>query len=295
LKTPAISINNLTFSYGSRNISETAGSRNGSPDGFSVLEDINLSIADNEFTAIIGRNGGGKTTLLKNIAGLLRPTGGEVYIRGKNAREMSVPEIAGEIGFVMQNPDRQLFTATVYDEAAYALRNAKLPEKEIKPRVEAALQAVGLAGETDSFPPGLGRGDRAKAVIASVLAMGSKILILDEPAAGQDYRNSRLIMNIVQDLHERGYTIIFVTHTMLLVAEYARRVIVLKEKRVFMDGPVADIFSRTGELAGAGILPPEITRLSRQLRKELPLEKDALSAAELGDMLLGLIKRPGAG
>ncbi|MDR1574901.1 MAG: energy-coupling factor ABC transporter ATP-binding protein [Treponema sp.] len=279
---PAVKIDHLSFSYDSRG------------GGASALEDISLSIADNEFTAIIGQNGAGKTTLLKNLTGLLRPRTGDIFIRGKNARDMSVSAISAEIGFVMQNPDRQLFADTVYDEAAFALRNRGLSEAEIKPRVEAALDAVGLAEERGSFPIALGRGERAKVVIASVLAMGSKILIFDEPAAGQDFRNSRRIMDILRELHGGGYTVIFVTHIMYLAAEYARRVIVMKEKRPVMDGTAADIFSRPGELAAAGILPPQITRLGRELRAEIPLQKDPLSAAELGDMLLTL-KRGGSG
>jgi energy-coupling factor transport system ATP-binding protein len=270
---PAISVERLTFAYGQN----------------TALEDINLSIADNDCVAIIGRNGGGKTTLLKNIAGLLRPSRGEIYIRGKNTRTMSVPAISAELGFVMQNPDRQLFADTVYDEVAYALRNARLDEKEIRPRVEAALEAVGLVHEQGTFPLALGRGDRAKAVIAAVLAMGSKILLFDEPAAAQDYRNSRMIMECIRGLCEKGYTVVFVTHAMPLAAEYARRVIVMNEKRVMMDGTATEIFSRAEELAQGGILPPAITRLSLELRTEgLPLEKPALSAAELGDMLLAL-------
>lgn len=276
---PAVEIKSLFFSYPSSAFPQ---------DPPAILEDLNLSIADNEFTAIIGRNGEGKTTLLKNITGLLRSPRGEIFIRGKDARALSIPDIAAEIGFVMQNPDRQLFADTVYDEAAYALRNAGLSEGEIRPRVEAALEAVDLAGKKDAFPLALGRGERAKAVIAAVLAMGSRILILDEPVAGQDYRNSRLIMDLVSRLHKGGHTIILVTHNMLLVAEYARRVIVLNGKRVSMDGGVADIFSRAGELAEVGILPPPITRLATALRDDLPLEGTARCAADLGDMLLSL-------
>jgi energy-coupling factor transport system ATP-binding protein len=280
--TAAVQIEHLTFSYNARN-----GAGKNAP----ILDDISLSIADNELAAIIGRNGGGKSTLLKNITGLLRPAGGDIYIRGRAARRMSISAISAEIGFVMQNPDRQLFAETVYAEAAYALRNAGLSDAEIRPRVKAALEAVGLAAESERFPLALNRGDRAKTVIASALAMGSKILILDEPAAGQDFRNSRRIMDLVRDLHHRGFTIIFVTHNMPLAAEYARQVIVMNDGKLVMDGTGAEIFSRQEELARAGILPPRITSFSRELRKETPLERDALTPAELGDMLLAIKRR----
>jgi energy-coupling factor transport system ATP-binding protein len=259
-----------------------------------TLEDINLEIADNEFVAIIGQNGAGKTTLLKIICGLLRPFAGEICIRGKSICGLSVSSISSEVGLVMQNPDRQLFAATVYDEVSFALKNAALPGAEIARRSEAALAAVGLSGERETFPPALDRGNRAKVVIASVLAMGSKILLLDEPAATQDYRNSRRIMDIAAGLYQDGYTIVFVTHNMSLAAEYGRRIIVMKDSRVFMDGGREEIFTRTGELAKAHILPPPIFRLSRELRDKMPLEQDALSAGELAGMLIGLKRRNGA-
>ncbi|GHV94717.1 ABC transporter ATP-binding protein [Spirochaetia bacterium] len=218
---PVIQIDNLSFSYDSGN----------NINNVNIIDNLSLDIADNEITAIIGQNGGGKTTLLKTITGLLRPTGGDIFIRGKNTREMTVSAISAEIGFVMQNPDRQLFADTVYNETAYALKNTAIPEDEIRVRVEAALAAVGLTEKSNVFPPALSRGDRAKTVIASVLAMGSKILILDEPELGQDYRSSRRIMDIMQGLHERGYTIVFVTHNMVLAAEYARRIIEIKGRK----------------------------------------------------------------
>jgi energy-coupling factor transport system ATP-binding protein len=190
------------------------------------IENINLTVADNDFLAIIGKNGCGKTTLLKSITGLLRPASGNIFIRGKNTKELSVSDISKEIGFVMQNPDSQLFTDSVFNEVSFALKNSRLPKTEIQKRVEDALLTVGLT-EPDAFPHALSRADRTKVVIASVLAMGSKTLIFDEVDIGQDYKGCIHIMNIAKELHSRGYTIIFVTHNMSLVCEYARRVIVM--------------------------------------------------------------------
>jgi energy-coupling factor transport system ATP-binding protein len=267
----AIRIANVCYSYDSVNNS---------------IENINLCIADNDFIAVIGQNGCGKTTLIKTITGLLRPDRGEIFIRGKNSKELSVSEISGEIGFVMQNPDTQLFTDTVNKEAAFGLKNSGLSESAIRPRVEAALSEVGLEGQRDAFPLALSRGDRAKTIIAAVLAMGCRIIILDEPDTGQDYRGSRRIMDIAGELHKQGYTIIFITHNMSLAAEYAHRVIVMGGKKILMDGSPGEMFYRAREPEMARIIPPQIVRLSMELRKDMPLETGALNAEELGQALL---------
>jgi energy-coupling factor transport system ATP-binding protein len=221
-----------------------------------ALCDVNLTINENDFVAIAGQNGSGKSTLLKIIAGLVRPSQGTVFLRGKNAQDMSVSAIAREAGFVMQESDSQLFSSTVYEETAFALKKMKLPKDEVQRRVEASLDATGISALRDAFPPELTKGERARTVIAAILAMDPGIIILDEPTAGQDWRNSLWIMDIARDLHAAGRTIVFVTHTMPLAAWYARRVVVMKEGRVFIDGQPEDVFSRENELLKAGIIPP---------------------------------------
>jgi energy-coupling factor transport system ATP-binding protein len=217
---PAVSIKNICYSYGQSG---------------AAIENINLSIADNEFLALIGRNGCGKTTLLKIITGLLRPHSGDIFIRGKNTKEISVSDISKEAGFVMQNPESQLFTDSVYNEVSFALKNAKLKKEEIRRRVNEALDTAGLK-DADAFPPALSRADRTKTVIACVIAMGCKIIILDEVDSGTDYRGSRHIMDIARDLHKKGFTIIFVTHNMSLAAQYAHRLVMMERNGITFDG-----------------------------------------------------------
>jgi energy-coupling factor transport system ATP-binding protein len=253
--------------------------------GKTILNNINLSFMENEFTAIVGQNGSGKTTLLKNICGLLRPSNGTVFLRGTDTANMSVADIAGELGFIMQDPDRQLFESTVYNEVAFALKK-KLPKQEIQKKTEEALATVNLYEKRDAFPPSLDRAGRIKTVFASVLAMGSKIIMLDEPLAGQDKHGCCLVMDILENLHRQGYTVIMVTHNISIASVYADRIIVMKEGNIFLDGKPQDILGRTDELAGAGILPPQITRLSQSLRSYIPLEKDALTPVKLAEMLL---------
>jgi energy-coupling factor transport system ATP-binding protein len=251
-----------------------------------VLDGINLSIADNEFTAVIGQNGCGKTTLIKNISGLLRPRQGEIFIRGINTTGADAAEIAKEAGYVMQDPDNQLFEQTVFDEAAFSLKRTH-SKKEITEKVEEALETVGLLGKKDAFPPALPRADRIKVVLAAVLAMNTQILLLDEPIAGQDSTGCRMIMDIIAGLHRKGKTILLITHNIGAAAQYARRIIVMKNARIFMDGSPREIFGQREKLAEAGILAPQITRLSHELRASIPLEKDALTPGELASMLTG--------
>ena len=255
-----------------------------------ILDGIGLTIGQNEFVAILGQNGSGKTTLLKNVSGLLRPLQGKITIRGMDAGRMSVAEIAGEVGYVMQDSDNQLFEQTVYDEIAFALKlpGQKRSQEEIRRRVDESLETLGLLPLRDAFPPSLCKADRVKTVFAAVLAMGAKILILDEPLAGQDGNGSRMIMEILASLHRKGYTVVLVTHNIRIAAEYARRLVVMKSGQVHMDGSVADVFERAGELAEAGILLPRISLLSRELRGHIPLDKTAMSPAGLAEMLVSL-------
>ena len=212
----AVNVTDFCFSYGKPDVS---------------IGRISLSVEQGDFTAITGKNGCGKTTLLKCITGLLRPSSGDIFINGKNTKELSVSGISKEIGFVMQNPDTQLFTDSVYNEVSFALKNARLPKAEIQKRTEEALRTAGLT-DPCAFPYALSKAERTKVVIASVLAMGCKILIFDEVDVGQDRKGCIHIMNIAKELHSRGYTIIFVTHNMSLVCEYARKLIIMSRDGV---------------------------------------------------------------
>jgi len=184
----------------------------------------------------------------------------------------------------MQDHDNQLFEQTVFDEVAFSLKHTG-SKKEIARKVEETLETVGLLDKKDAFPPALPRADRIKAVLAAVIAIDTGILLLDEPIAGQDGRGCRMIMDIIAGLYKKGKTILLITHNIGVAAQYAHRIIVMKNGRIWMDGG-PEIFGQSEKLAEAGILAPQITRLSQTLRGHMPLEKDALTPQELAEMLV---------
>ncbi len=263
---PVIQLEDVSFTY---------------PNGFTALKHLNIDVAKNEFLAIIGQNGAGKSTLLKNMTGLLKPSEGNIWIDQKNTRDISIAKLSQTLGFVLQNPDRQLFADTVYEEVAFGPQNLKLDQAEIEERTEEALRLAGLLELKDKFPPALSAGERAKVVIASVAAMRPDIIVLDEPTTGQDHRGCHQIMDIAQTFHAAGHTVIMVTHNMALVAEFAKRTIVFCQGEVLLDDTTERVFSQPDILKKSYILPPQITRLSLQLQGLLGTHKVFLNAQDM--------------
>jgi energy-coupling factor transport system ATP-binding protein len=261
------------------------------PHGKTALNGIDLCIQQGEFVGIIGANGAGKTTLLKNLVGLLRPTAGTIHINGLDASQLAVSELATHIGFVLQNPDQQLFARTVEEEIAFGPRNLKLAEQEIERRMEDAISIIGLEAFRTEFPPALSKGDRAKVVIASVLAMQPDIVILDEPTTGQDYKGCHQIMQIAHQLHQKGHTLLVVTHDMALIAEYAPRTVVLHQGQLLLDDATAAVFARQELLHRTHVTPPQITQLSQMLPRRLGLPSTVLTVEEMGQSIIERRKR----
>ncbi|HMD04070.1 MAG TPA: energy-coupling factor transporter ATPase, partial [Candidatus Binatus sp.] len=239
-KNPAfIGIENVSFGYA---------------DGPRVLDSIDLQVEAGEFLAIVGQNGSGKTTLAKHIVGLLQPATGRVTIDGKDRTQMRPAETARAVAYVFQNPDHQIFAATVEDEVAFGPRNFGLAEDEIRRRCDEALEAVGLQNERQSDPFLLSKGERQRLAVASVLVLRPRMLILDEPTTGLDYREQRRMMALVSELNRSGIAIIMITHTPWLVAEFARRVVLMGHGEILYDGDVQGFFDDTAMLAGSSFI-----------------------------------------
>ncbi|MDI6906593.1 MAG: ABC transporter ATP-binding protein [Thermoanaerobacterales bacterium] len=252
-----------------------------------ALRGISLRIAPGEMVALIGQNGAGKSTLARHFNGLLRPTAGRVLVGGRDAAGLKVSALARHVGYVFQNPDHQIFHDTVGGEVAFGLHNLGVPRTEIRERVAAALEFVGLAGTEETYPFELSKGQRQRLALAAVLAMRTGVIVLDEPTTGQDYRESRQIMDRVKELNEAGHTIVFITHDMELVARYAARVVVLGQGRVPADGGVREVFARPEVLRLTDLRPPDITRLAQRLnRPEIP--RDVLLVEEMACVLRSL-------
>ena len=229
-----------------------------------VLQDINLTI-DHRPTAIIGQNGAGKTTLVKLLKGLLRPVGGSIYYGGSDMAEKTVAMLAGEIGYVFQNPDDQIFKYHVIDEVMFGPQNIGMTKEQAKEKAVAALKLVGLEQLVDENPYDLELSERKLVAIASVLAMDTKVLILDEPTIAQDWKGRKIIQKMIRDLSSQGKTVIAILHDMDFVAESFERVIVMAHGKVLADGTKEEVFAQKDVLEQARIDQPYLTKLCQQL------------------------------
>ncbi len=240
------------------------GLRHRYPTGHEALAEVSLAIRPGEFVALVGRNGSGKTTLAKHLNGLLEPTEGAVRLEGRDLRSLALEELAQRVGYVFQDPDHQLFAATVEEEVAFGPQNLGLAAAEIEARVAEALAAVGL-GERDADPFLLDKGVRQRLAVAAILALRPDVLVLDEPTTGLDFAEQQKMMALLRALHAGGRTIVIITHTPWVIAEYAERVVLLAGGRLRFDGPPRQFFADDELLAAAAFRAPDVTRLGRLL------------------------------
>ena len=233
-----------------------------------ALRGIDLDIYEGEFIALLGQNGSGKTTLAKHFNGLLKPASGRVLVQNKSTTEYTHREMGHSVGYVFQNPDHQIFARTVAEEVGFGLKMQGEPPKTIEKRVAEALEVVGLQGYEEKVPFALTKGERQCVAVASVLAVQPRVIILDEPTTGLDYRHQRNMMEVLKRLNQTGHTIIIITHSMWVAAEYAARTIVMKNGGILSDGPTRAVFADEARLAEASLCPPLLVRLSNWLGTE---------------------------
>lgn len=231
--------------------------------GQEVLKEISLTF-DQRTTAIIGQNGAGKTTLVKLLKGLLQPTAGDVFIGEVNTKTATVAQLASTIGLVFQNPHDQIFKRTVLDEVMFGPLQLKVDAQTAKQRAQEALERVGLWERHAENPHDLGLSEKKLITIASVVAMNTNIIILDEPTIAQDDAGKRRIAEIIMQLKHEGKLVMAILHDMDFVAAHFERTIVLNQGKVLVDKDTRDVFSKQELLQRAGLDTPYVTQLGKQ-------------------------------
>ena len=241
-----------------------------------VLKNLNMKL-DKRPTAIIGQNGAGKTTLVKLLKGLLKPVSGSICFHGEDISGKTVAMLAGNVGYVFQNPDDQIFKYNVMDEILFGPLNIGMDAERAKKEAERALKLTGLTGKEKENPYDLELYERKMTAIASVLAMDTDVLILDEPTIAQDWKGRQIIGDIIRSLSERGKLVIAILHDMDFVAENFERVIIMAHGQVLADGTAKEVFAQEEALKKARLQKPYVM----QLCEALGYEKSYLTVEEL--------------
>lgn len=269
-----IEVENVSFTY---------------PSGVEALKEINVKIKDPDFIAIIGENGAGKTTFIKHLNGILKPTQGEIYINGLNTKKASVAELSRDVGLVFQNPDHQLFCETVEEEIAFGLKNFGFNKDIVSERVTWALNLLDLAKYRKVSPFMLSGGERKRVALATILAWDPKILVLDEPTIGQDFNQKDKLRQFIIQLNSQGRTVIMVTHDVEFVADCNPNVIVMSNSRIITTGSAREVLTNFDILSKASVIPPQITQLFTQL-SDLDLPQNIIDLHEAKQLIIELTK-----
>lgn len=257
-----------------------------------VLEDIDLSIHQGEFLAILGHNGSGKSTLAKHFNAILLPSDGTVYVAGMDTKDESKTfDIRSSVGMVFQNPDNQLVATVVEEDVAFALENLGVPPEEIRRRVDEAMEFVGVYEYRERAPHQLSGGQKQRVAIAGIIAMRPRCIVLDEPTAMLDPKGRRQVMSTITKLNkEYGTTIVLITHYMDEAVK-ADRVVVIDQGKLFLTGTPKEVFSRVEELKSVGLDVPQVAELAYEMKKAgHPIGDGILSDEEFVDAAIKLLE-----
>jgi energy-coupling factor transport system ATP-binding protein len=250
--------------------------------GVRALDGVDLRVAPGERVAIVGQNGSGKTTLVRHLNGLLRPTEGSVTVDGTDAVDLTVAQLAARVGLVFQDPDRQIFSGSVRAEVEFGPRNLGRRGDRLEQAVRRSLAATGLEGEENTNPYDLGQSRRKLLALASVLAMETGVVILDEPTTGQDARGVELVRAVIDAVAGEGRTVIAISHDMRFVAETFARVVVMREGRIVLDGSPEGAFAHDAweTLRSTYLEAPLAARIGHRMQ---------LGSTPTDDLLIGAV------
>ncbi|AXN37709.1 energy-coupling factor ABC transporter ATP-binding protein [Peribacillus butanolivorans] len=262
----AIELKDVTFAY---------------PNGYIANENLHLTIESGERVAIVGQNGAGKTTAVKLMNGLNKPTKGDVLVNGINTKENTTARISAQVGYVFQNPDDQIFNSNVKKEIEYMLHYLKLDKKEIDRRVNRAVELTGIRDYLEMNPYDVPYSTRKFISVAAILAIETPYIILDEPTAGQDLNGIKTLTTLMDVLRDEGKSVITITHDMEFVADNFSRVVAMANKRIIADGTAREIFWNQEVVKQAKIKKTQIAELAN----ELGVGSDVLYRNELVELL----------
>ena len=249
--------------------------------GLPILRDVSFRIPDGDFVAFVGTNGAGKSTTMRLVNGLLKPSSGQVLIDGVPTTQLRTSQLAAKVGFLFQNPDRQICCATVREELLFGFRAQGRADAEAQAKVDAMIERFGFDGDAEPFL--LNRGTRQLLALASIIVMEPPVVVLDEPTTGLDFRECAKVMDVIAELNARGTTVIMVCHDMEVVADYAKRVIAMTAGQVVADGETFAVLRDRDVLARTHLLPPQIVDVSLRLAEDGAVE--AASPVALADTL----------
>ena len=254
-KEPLLEVKNIDFTY---------------ENGFHALKDISLTVNQGELLAIVGTNGAGKSTFSKVICGFEKQQKGSLFFEGQDMADLSIKERADRIGYVMQNPNQMISKSFIFDEVTFGLQLRGVSEAEVKDRVESVLETCGLYPFRKWPFSAISYGQKKRATIASILALSPKLLILDEPTAGQDYRHYTEIMEFLRSLSSKGITVMMITHDMHLMLEYAQRAVVFSHGQIIADDASANILTNPEIIQQANLKETSLYDLALRCGIESP-------------------------
>lgn len=257
-----------------------------------ILRDVNFTINDGDFVAFVGTNGAGKSTTMRLVNGLLKPTSGEVLIDSVPTTELRTSELASRVGFLFQNPDRQICCNTVREELLFGFEAQGRGGAEAEAKVDAMIERFGFDGDAEPFL--LNRGTRQLLALASIIVLEPPVVVLDEPTTGLDFRECGKVMDVISEMNAAGTTVIMVCHDMEVVADYAKRVIAMTAGQVVADGSTFDILRDREVLERAHLLAPQIPEISMRLAEAglAGAQSEIASANTLGELEAALLGLP---
>lgn len=256
-----------------------------------ILKGVSFVINDGDFVVFVGTNGAGKSTTMRLVNGLLKPTSGQVLIDGVPTTELKTSELAQRVGFLFQNPDRQICKNTVREELLFGFEAQGRLDQEAEARVDAMIKRFNF--DPDAEPFLLNRGTRQLLALASIIVLEPPVVVLDEPTTGLDYRECLKVMDIIRELNDNGTTVIMVCHDMEIVSDYAERVIAMTAGQVVADGPTFEVLQDPETIQKAHLLLPQILDISAQLQcrnsqlTQTPI-REAHNVSELVSAIEGL-------